>query len=314
MQAGIIGALAQIPAVNSPRACLDGIGPIARAVISRRSALRRGVQSKQTADAVILTMEKAEDIGEGSFAPAQGDFRRLQASGGPRQVPVNANAPRRLQENTAAPGLCLELEFPAARRDLFDAAGNSYEGERKFLLLILEIDTPFVEFDSLKVMHRRNRGGRPVNARSLRRSVLRRRKPALKVPSPFKVAHQNEAWPAERQGAKFKMAAEQARPSQAGAQMLGAKEILVAECGVFAHGHSVGVELRTWKNASIETAHLNGPSEGPFEMCGEVGMHAVRPHQEGDGHLQGTNRQHGGQADLPPFSQLAHALRKFKEL
>src|SRR2546430_8007962 len=47
------------------------------------------------------------------------------------------------------------------------------------------------------------------NPQSLRGSVLRRRKPALKVPSPCKGAHQNEAWPAERQGAKFKMAAEQ---------------------------------------------------------------------------------------------------------
>jgi hypothetical protein len=76
-QAGIVGPLGQIPAVNSPRACLDGIGPIARAVVSRRSALRRGPQSKQTTDAVILAVEKAEDIGERSLAPAQGDFRRL---------------------------------------------------------------------------------------------------------------------------------------------------------------------------------------------------------------------------------------------
>src|SRR6516162_6455565 len=115
-------------------------------------------------------------------------------------------------------------------------------------------------------MHRRNRGGRPVNARSLRRSVLRRRKPALKVPSPCKVAHQNEAWPAERQGAKFKMAAEQARPSQAGAQMLGAQEILVAESGVFANGNSVRVELQARENASIKTDYLNRSSKRAFEM------------------------------------------------
>src|SRR2546430_2148924 len=123
------------------------------------------------------------------------------------------------------------------------------------------------------------------NPQSLRGSVLRRRKPALKVPSPCKGAHQNEAWPAERQGAKFKMAAEQALPPQPGAQMLGTKEILVAECGVFAHGNSVGVELQVWENASIKTAYLNGPSKGPFETCGEIGVHAMRPHQEGHGHL-----------------------------
>src|SRR6266705_568346 len=188
---------------------------------------------------------------------------------------MDANDSRRLQEDTAAPWLGFELKFPAARRDLFDAAGNSCEGEREFLLLILEIDTPIVEFDFLQVIHRRDRGGGPINARSLWGSVLCRREPALKVPSPFTVAHQNEARPAERQGAKFKMAAEQTPPPQAGAQVLGAKEIFVAECGVFAHGNSVGVELQVWENASIKTAYLHGPSKGPFEMRGEVGVHAM---------------------------------------
>ena len=160
IQSGIVGTFGQIPAVDPPRARLHGIGPITRTVIGRRSALRRSVQSEKPTDAVILAVQKTEGIRKRSFAPVQSDLRRLQARRSAGEVTEHAEGSCRLQKNAASPGLGLKLEPPAAGRNLLDTSGNTRESERQFFLLILEIDSSFIEFDSLQVIHWRRWWGR----------------------------------------------------------------------------------------------------------------------------------------------------------
>ena len=300
--------------MNLPRTRLQGIGPVPGAVPRNRGAFRRGVESEETADAVILAMQKAEHIGERSFAPVQRDLRRLQASGSSCQIAAYADGSRRLEKNTAAPWLGCELKLPAAGRDLFDAAGNSRESKWQFIVLILEIDASFIELDPLQVVHWRGRRGRPINGWPLRGSSLRRGQPPLEVPLALEVTHQNEAWPAEGQGSKLKMAAQQTRPSQARTQALRAKEIFVAECSVLANSDFLGVQFQAGEDARIKAANLDRPSKGPLEMRHKISMHAMSPRQEGDHHLQHNDGQDDGQANLPPFLEFAHAIPKFKRV
>src|SRR5438270_11359557 len=99
-------------------------------------------------------MHKAEDIGEGSLAPAQRDLRGLQSRRSAREVAAYLDGSGGLQNNATAPWLGRQLKLPATQRDLFDAAGNSGKSKRQFLIFHLKIDASFVKFDSLYAYYR----------------------------------------------------------------------------------------------------------------------------------------------------------------
>src|SRR6202035_178668 len=105
----------------------------------------RAIQGENTAESVILAAEEAKEVGQRYFVPMYVDLGRLQARGGSRNVATSEQRACGLQSHATPPGLRLELEFPAARRDLLDAAGNAQKRERQFLVEKLEIDTPIVD-------------------------------------------------------------------------------------------------------------------------------------------------------------------------
>src|SRR5438270_13730612 len=99
-------------------------------------------------------MHKAEDIGEGSLAPAQRDLRGLQSRRSAREVAAYLDGSGGLQNNATAPWLVRQLTLPATQRDLFDAARNTGKSKRQFLIFHLNIDASFVKFASCQAIYR----------------------------------------------------------------------------------------------------------------------------------------------------------------
>src|SRR5438105_14174453 len=113
-------------------------------------------------------MHKAEDIGEGSLAPAQRDLRGLQSRRSAREVAAYLDGSGGLQNNATAPWLGRQLKLPATQRDLFDAARDSGKSKRQFLIFHLQLHASFVNFDSLQAIYRWNGRRWPINGRRLR--------------------------------------------------------------------------------------------------------------------------------------------------
>ncbi len=110
------------------------------------------------------------------------------------------------------------------------------------------------------------------------------------------------------------MATEQAHPAQARAHAFGAKKIFVAERGIFADGHTVGIQVRTGQNPHIKTADLHGPPKSSLQMRNQIGMHTVGAHKKRHPDLQGDQQAHHRQRRFPPLSQYGHLARKFRRL
>src|SRR5258708_33237102 len=118
----------------------------------------------------------------------------------------------------------------------------------------------------------------------------------------------------ERHGSKFKMAPQQAHPPQTGGQLFRAKKVLVAERGVLPQSHIARIQLRTRQNPRVETRDIHLPSESSFQMCDQIRMHAVGPHQKRHPGLQGDDDEYHRQRWFPPLLQLGHLARKFRRL
>src|SRR5205823_10000862 len=96
--------------------------------------------------------------------------------------------------------------------------------------------------------------------------------------------------------------------------MLRAKKVLVAKGGILAHRDPVGEKLWVWKNARTKSLHLDGPAKSALEMRHEVHVHSLSAREKGNRQLQCNDRRGDGGPGLPPFAQLAHAVRKFKRV
>ena len=177
---------------------LQNKSPISRLAVLGVRASRGSIERECAAQAIILSPEKAEYIGERSIAPLQGDFCRLQPRGCARNVAEHRNSSCRLQGNSTAPGLGFQTHLPSPGQNLFDASRNVGEGKRLFVVAIFEIDSTVVKLDSFQVIYRRDGRGRPINTRRLARIRFCWRQPALQVPSPVVVAHQDQTGPRER--------------------------------------------------------------------------------------------------------------------
>src|SRR5271154_5135619 len=103
----------------------------------------------------------------------------LQSRRRARDISPDIYGAGRLQRGTAPPGLCLQLQLPAARGNLLDGAGNARERERQFLVKDLEIDSPVVNVDAAEAVCRRDAGLRPVHRPATYRAQLCWRQPAL---------------------------------------------------------------------------------------------------------------------------------------
>src|SRR6266446_987699 len=97
IQAGIVRALRQVPAVDLPGAPLHQNLPVSWPISLGDPTLGSSIQSKDAAHSVILSAEKPEDIRQRRLAPMQSEFRGLQPCGSPCQVAEDSNRSRRLQ-------------------------------------------------------------------------------------------------------------------------------------------------------------------------------------------------------------------------
>ena len=88
----------------------------------------------------------------------------------------------------------------------------------------------------------------------------------------------------------------------------------MAERGILAHGHTVGIQLRTGQNPRVETRDLHGPSECSFQLCHQVGMHAVGPRQKRHPGLKDDDQNYDRHRRFSPLLQLDHLVRKFRRL
>src|SRR5579859_1862606 len=180
------------------------------------SALSRAIQGEKAAQSIILSSEEAEEISQRYFVPMYVDFGRLKARGGSRNVAASHQRAGGLQGHAATPRLSLQREFPAARRNLLDAAGNAQERERQFFVEDFEIDAPIVDFNFLQAVGRSRRRLGTINSRRVACDRLCGRQPALEIPIALIVSHQDQTRSGQGQRAKLEMTAQQAAPTKAG--------------------------------------------------------------------------------------------------
>ncbi len=110
------------------------------------------------------------------------------------------------------------------------------------------------------------------------------------------------------------MSAQKAHPAESGIQTLCAKKVFVPERRILPDGYTIGVQLRARQNPCVETDDFHLPSEGPFQMCYQVGVHAASPRQVRHAGLQGDHEHDRRQRWLPPLLQPGHLARKFRRL
>ena len=206
------------------------------------------------------------------------------------------------------------MQLPTSRRDLLHAPGYVREGKRLFIVFGLEIDPSFRELNFFQSVHGSSRRDRAMSAHVLLGIDFCRRQPSLKIPAAFGISHQNQTRLVERHGAKFKMASQQTHPAKIGGQMFCTKEVLAAECGVFAYDDVLGVQAQAGQNTRVEARHFHRPSKGSFQMFDEIDVYTVGPREERVRDLQDDDKRYDGQRWFPPLLQSVHAARKFRRL
>src|SRR5438876_10653740 len=244
----IVLPLRQIPAMDFRRTSIERKVPLAGPRIRRTvlsAALCHCVKIEEAADALILPAHEPYQVRERSLRPANLQARRAQTDGRPGNFSTNLNRAGGLKLDAAAPRLGFQINLPAAERGLFDAAGDSGERKRLFVVTELEVYAALAHFNFCKTI--RCSIGRSRCARSSRRYSIRGQRgwePTLQVPAAISTFDENQTGPVEGQCAKFKAPSEKAEQSQTCGQTVRAQKIFISERGIFADGNSVGIEAR----------------------------------------------------------------------
>ena len=236
------------------------------------------------------------------------NLRRLQARRSSRDISTDRERARGLQSRSAAPRFGVQSQLPASRGNLLDPAGDTGERERQLLVGNLEIDAAVFDVDAVQPI----RGG--DQCRAIRaRAGFRGRQPTLQIPASLRIANQNQARTSQRQHAKFKVAAQEARPSQPSRQMIGAQEIFISKRRIFADGYAVGVQLRAWQQHQVEVDDLDGSPKRARQMTRQKTVHPARVRQRRDAGLRNHDEGQDTQRRLPPCTQPVHVTESFAE-
>ncbi len=284
---GIRVTLGEPPAVHPGQSRRCGNGPLRCAGI--RAASRRGfrgadarieIDRKQAAHSVVILPDKTQRIRKRCGAPGQIKLGRLKTRGRSGNRTAQAQRPDILQLHTRAHRPRFQIELPAARAILLDAARNVDKREGTFVVPLLEINAPAVHVDPVRARrtciarrrHRANKSG----ARAGRRSG---RQPALDIPVTFGVARQIQTGTRKRDGTELEAAGEQGPPSQARCERVRAQEVFVAEMRIIRNADEMGLDPRAVEQTEIEPGNVDGAAKARGEVRDQVAARGTRPQE-----------------------------------
>ncbi len=181
------------------------------------SDARIQIDGKQAAHSIVVLPDEAQGIGHGGGTPSQIELGRLEARGRPGNRAAHAERADILQLHARAHRARLQVELPAARAVLLDAARNIDQCEGTFVVPLLEIDAPAVHINPRKGAPRAHRAkapaGRQIRARASGGEAGGSQRSIFQWPSAsrarFKLGRDSETEP------NSKRPASKRRPSQA---------------------------------------------------------------------------------------------------
>src|SRR5208337_202431 len=190
----------QIPSMNLLDARLQFVAPLPGRWIafslSANTNARQSIQPELTAHSKIISGYQPEQIRKRNFLPVHLDPCRLQARRSARHISTHIQDPHRLQNHSAAPRFCLEIQLPATQAGLLNIARNTDERKGALLILKFECDSTIIELDFPQKVTRAGglfepaRIGISQSPRML--ASRRRRQPIFQVPTAICVSHSDQ--------------------------------------------------------------------------------------------------------------------------
>src|SRR5216683_6565518 len=143
--------------MNSRRPGLNGKKPVSGGGIPHsgrrcRAPLRGSLSHKRSANAKIAAADQAKYIGQRTLFPTHLKFRRLQACRSSRNIAVDSDRAGKLQRNSAAPRLRLQVHSPTPWSSLLDAAFHLDKCKRCLVITHFEIDATIADVNFLQLV------------------------------------------------------------------------------------------------------------------------------------------------------------------